>query len=132
MIYTFYAYGHPNITATHKTTLEFTKDVELSSRGNCIIGIKADFDLKEIKKHIRKSKNKRVTIRIANDSVQEKIIAYSNAEFSDEKELVIRKTDFISQRTFATKSDKAAFDLDRDLVNFLKERKNKIIISIYF
>ncbi|HIP58595.1 MAG TPA: DUF371 domain-containing protein, partial [Archaeoglobus profundus] len=32
------AWGHPNITAKHRTTLEITKDEELSIRGDCIIG----------------------------------------------------------------------------------------------
>ena len=36
------ARGHPNIRATHKTTLEVTKEKELSPRGDCIIGICAD------------------------------------------------------------------------------------------
>ena len=45
MSYSFTAYGHKNILATHKTTIEFTKDKELSLKGNCIVGVRADFDL---------------------------------------------------------------------------------------
>ncbi len=43
LIYKFSCYGHPNIKATHVKTLEITKDDGLSERGDCIIGIKADW-----------------------------------------------------------------------------------------
>ena len=43
------AFGHKNVRATHRTTLEITKDEELSVRGDCIVAVAADkgfFDLK--------------------------------------------------------------------------------------
>ena len=130
MLYKFNAYGHPNILGTHKTTLEFTKDCELSLKGNCIVGVKADFDLNKIKKFIEKSKNIKVTITLKIEDIQEKITAELNPNFNSSKEFVVRKTDFVSERTFAIKANKAAFDLDRDLINHLKEKKNKIIVII--
>ena len=63
MIYKFNAYGHPNILATHKTTLEFTKDKEVSLKGDCIVAVKADFDLIKIKEFIKDSKNNRIIIK---------------------------------------------------------------------
>ena len=64
MKYKFHAYGHPNILATHKTTLEFTKDSELSLKGDCIVGVKADFDLNEIKKFVKNLKSNQIKIII--------------------------------------------------------------------
>lgn len=132
MIYKFAAYGHPNILGTHKTTLEFTKEHELSLKGDCIIGVNAEFNLSEIKKFIKGQKNKKVAITIAAESkkFRENIIAELNPNFSSEKEFVIRKTDFVSERTFAISSDKAAFDLNRGLIDYLKEKKNKIMVII--
>ena len=49
MEYSFNCYGHENITARHKTTLEFTKDEDLSLKGDCIVGVKAGFQLNKIK-----------------------------------------------------------------------------------
>ena len=43
-IFQFPCYGHENILSTHKTTIEFTKDSELTLDGDCILGIKADFN----------------------------------------------------------------------------------------
>ena len=53
MEYSFNCYGHENITARHKTTLEFTKDRDLSLKGDCIIGVKADFSLPQLKNLIK-------------------------------------------------------------------------------
>ena len=132
MIYKFHAYGHPNILGTHKTTLEFTKDSELSVKGDCIAGVKADFELGKLQDFIKKSDNKKITITIetADKTIKENIIAELNPNFNDDNELVIRKADFISDRTLATKADKAAFELNRALIIFLKEKKNKIAVII--
>ena len=131
MIYKFNAYGHPNILGKHKTTLEFTKDEKVSLKGDCIIGVNADFDLIELKEFIKKSNNKKISITISTaDKIQEKINAELNYNFDSDKEFVIRKTDFASERTFAINANKAAFDLNRGLINFLKEKKSKISVVI--
>lgn len=133
MLYKFNAYGHPNISGTHKTTLEFTKDKELSLAGDCIVGINSDFELKKLKEFIKKIKNKKITITIKaiNDKgIQEKIFAELNLNFNSDKEFVIRKTNFISDRTFAISSNKSAFDLNRDLIGFLRKKKNKISVIL--
>ena len=134
MQYKFIACGHNNIIGTHKTTLEFTKDKEISLRGDCIIGVNADFDLKKIKNLIKNAINKNIAITIRtisqNKKIKETMHGKINTIFNSNKELVIRKTDFISERTFATNSNKAAFDLNRDLIWFLKEKKNKIFVII--
>lgn len=134
MIYKFNAYGHPNILGTHKTTLEFTKDEAVSLKGDCIVGVNADFDLDRLRDFIKKSNNKNITITIKPVTklakIKEKITAQINPEFSHNKEFVIRKTDFASERTFAINSNKAAFELNRDLINYLKEKKNKISVII--
>ena len=133
MQYKFYAYGHPNIQAKHKTTLEFTKDDEVSLKGDCIVGVKADFELLKLKRFIKRFKNNKVTITIKTPiykKIPEKIFAELNPDFNSDKEFVIRKTDFVSERTFAIKANKAAFDLNRNLIVFLKEKGNKISVFI--
>ena len=131
MQYKFYAYGHPNIQAKHKTTLEFTKDKEVSLNGDCIVGVKADFELLRLKRFIKRLKNNKIAITIStNKKIQEKIYAELNPDFNSNKEFVIRKTDFVSERTFAIKANKAAFDLDRELINFLKVKGNRIDVII--
>ena len=132
MKYKFHAYGHPHILGTHKTTLEFTKDGEISLEGNCIVGVKADFELSKLRELIEKSSNNNIaiTIELPDKKIKETILAAINLNFGDDTELVIRKTNFISKRTFATSSDKAAFELNREFINFLKEKKSKISVAI--
>ena len=134
MSYKFFAYGHPNILGTHKSTLEFTKDKSLSPRGDCIIGVSADFRLDKLKELIKNSKGKKISITIKAVSkgkkIQDAILAEINQSFNDSREFVIRKTDFESERTFAKSSDKAAFDIKRGLINFLKEKEAKIMVVI--
>ena len=124
----FTAYGHPNITARHKTTIEFTKDKELTKKGDCIVGVKADFSLKAIKKII--NKNKKIKIIIKVDDIKDTITGYVNPDFNDDKEIVIRKTDFVSKRTLMINADKACGDLDRKLLLALKDVNKKICIIL--
>jgi len=132
MKYSFTCYGHENITAKHETTLEFTKDNDMGLEGDCIVGIKADFSLLQLKKFIKSIKNNKITIIIEkmddNNKIVEKINAEINTSFNSDKDIVIRKSDFRDERTFAVKADRAACNLDRDLIKFLREKKNKIRI----
>lgn len=110
--------GHKNILGTHKNTIEFTKDSNLTLNGDCIIGVKVDFDLHELKALVKKYSKIKIIILV--DNLVEEINAVSNPEFNDKHEIVIRKTDFISERTLGIKADKAVLDLDRELINKLK------------
>ena len=134
MVYSFTCYGHENITAKHKTTLEFTKDKDLSLKADCIVGVRADFNPSILKRFIKNKINKEIKIIIQtiskNKNIQENIIAEFNSGFNDSREIVIRKTDFVSERTFATKANKAAFGLSRNLVGFLKDKKSEVRVII--
>ena len=125
----FTAYGHPNITARHKTTLEFTKDKELSLRGDCIVGVKADFSLSLLKKFIKSLKTNtrknskgifmKIKIIIKVDDLTEEINCEINPDFNSDREMVIRKSDFVDERTFAVRADKSASELDKGIVELL-------------
>ena len=132
MLYKFHASGHPNILGTHKTTLEFTKDKDLTSNGNCIVGVKADFDLGELKMFIKKTGNENIimTIKTADGKIKEMIHGKLNPGFDNSNEVVIRKTDFLSERTLMINANKAAFELNRDLIADLKKKEAKITIII--
>jgi hypothetical protein len=122
----FTAYGHPNIRATHPTTLEFTKDSNLTVRGDCIVGVNATFG-KELKRFLDKPK---ITITIEAAGKSETITATKNPTFSSNHELVIRTTSFTSERTFATHADKASKDLSRAFMKVIQNPNTKITISI--
>lgn len=127
LTYSFSVYGHKNIRATHKRTIEFTKDADLTRQGDCIVGIKADFSLQELLKFLNLNK---IRITIAVDDLTDTLTAIPNKNFNSDKELVIRLGDFTSERTFATRADKSSLDMDRKLVGALKNgSKGTVTIS---
>jgi len=134
MEYTFSCFGHGNITSKHKTTLEFTKDKYLTLKGDCIVGINADYSILQLKKFIKSlNDNKKIIIIIEsmdNDKkIVDKIKAEINPDFNSEKDIVIRKSEYIDLRTFAIKADKAAIDLNMDLIGLLKDGDCKARIT---
>ncbi|MBI4438554.1 DUF371 domain-containing protein [Candidatus Woesearchaeota archaeon] len=111
--YTFPASGHRNITARHSTTLEFTKDTELTEKGDCIIAVGAQFSFDELKRFLS---CKKVVVTVTAAGITDRIIACPNPGFNSDHEIVIRKASFTSPRTFATSADKAAVSLSRLLI----------------
>ena len=58
------------------------------------------------------------------------IIFDGNSEFDDEKEIVVRKSDFTSDRTFGLMADKACSDLKKELIEKLSNPDQKITVLI--
>ena len=126
-MYSFKATGHGNMLATHRNTFEFTKAANVTEKGDCIIAVNADFELKKIRQFLQKEK---IKITMSANGIKETITATPNQDFSDNHEIVVRITDFRSKRTFATRADKSAAQLDRRLVKALKNDKTVIVITI--
>ena len=120
----FYIHGHENVLCSHKTTIEFTKDTDLTKNGDCILGVKADFDYDELIDIVQNYD--KIKVIVGNDE----IIAYVNKDFDDGHEIVIRKSDFKSKRTLGIKANKAAIDIDRQTVERLKDPTQSLQINI--
>ena len=126
----FTCQGHPNIRASHKTTLEFTRDSHLTPRGTCIVGIQADFKLQQMKRFLAAlRKEDKLKIAIQSGDAQDSLIAVPNRDFSDADEMVIRTTEFLSSRTFATKASKSAAGLNTNLKRMMKTHSITVSIS---
>jgi len=123
----FCCYGHRNILGTHKTTFEFTKDKDLSSNGNCIIGVGADFELSQIRKLLE---FENIIIRISVDEISDEITAKVNPNFNDSQEIVVRLGEYDSLRTLGTRADKASMHLKRKIINKMNNPKQKMVIEI--
>ncbi len=129
--------GHKNVRAKHKTTLEFTKEKELSPRGDCIVAIACDKAICEAPTWLRRwlLKGGRIKITIACGSAKDCIYACGSEKlsFSHPRDIVIRKSSYIDGRTLAVHSSKAAADLKRKLISELRKGKEveiKIIRKI--
>jgi hypothetical protein len=127
--------GHENIQATHKTTLEFTKDKHLSKKGDCIIAVAADKALAdlsaEFKEKLRKPHAK-LTIIVESGGIVEQVNAHGSPQLilTHPTDMVLRKSDYMCSRTLAVRADKAAQDMPRDLVEKLKNPEQKVKITL--
>lgn len=127
-------YGHENVKATHRSTLEITKEDYLTPRGDCIICVKASKGLKDINEELKKAlrRGERIRIRIIVDDLVDEIVAFGdeNLSFENEVSMVIRKSTYIDGRTLAVKATKAAKDIKREIVERLKNPEQKVIVEL--
>jgi len=122
--------GHPNVRATHKTTLEITKENYLTPRGDCIIGVSADkglADLNQELKQIIRSRNSVILILLVDESGEYDLIVGRGdprLELSDDRRIIIRKSAHVSRNTLAINSTKSAADIKRSLIENLRRGVN--------
>ena len=127
--------GHKNIRSLHPKTIEITKDSELTTNGDCIIGVNADCGCKDIPKQIRKKLNDPDTKVNFSINVKDQSFEFSGngdekLTFDDPNEIVLRKSDFTSSRTLAINCNKASDDVPRKIVKLLQDPKTKGIFRI--
>ena len=130
-----FGYGHENIQVTHKTTLEFTKDKHLSKKGDCIVTVATDKALADLNAEFRENLRKtdaKLSLLIEVDDIMEQVNAHGSPRLilTHPTDMVIRKSDYVCNRTLAIHADKAAQDLPRDLVEKIKNPKQKVKITL--
>ncbi len=123
--------GHGNIRASHKTTLEFTKESEVTPKGDCILAVSCDKGLKDIPSWLKEwlLSGNRIKIVIKCGKENDFLYAYGHRELvlSHPEEIVIRKSSYIDERTLAIKASKAAGDLKRELIEEIKNGKEVVV-----
>lgn len=129
------AYGHINVLAIHPTTLMITKDKELTKQGDCIIAVGADKALSDLSPEFNRRLQEhtaKLTVEIEVDGLIEQVTAYGSPQLrlNSNVDMVIRKSDFTSDRTLAIKADKAAVDLPRGFVEKLKDPNQQVKITL--
>jgi len=124
--YVFRCWGCPNIRAKHGKTIEFTRDDEIGIRADCVIGIRADFELGELKKFKGK-----ILISVECGGVVDEFHAIVNPNFSDDREVVLRKSRYSSARTFGVMLNKGADGLKRDIAKLMRNPEQEMIVRIF-
>ncbi len=123
----FKAKGHPMVKATHRSTLEITTEDSLTERGDCIIAVHSSMAPSripdEIKRMIRR--NARIEVVFSCDGIVDVVNGWGHESLplSSDRCFILRKSAYISPETLAIRCDKAAKDLDRRLIERLKEGK---------
>ncbi len=118
--------GHPMVRSEHPTTIEVTTEGHLTSKGDCIIGVGASKGCAQLEPRVKEAlrgKDAKVSIRIVVGGRSYGVTAAGDPrlELSHPHDIVIRKSDFISERTLAVHSDAAAKDIPKDMVRMLKD-----------
>lgn len=114
------------VRSAHPTTIEVTTEERLTARGDCIIGVGASSGCAQLNERVKEGlrrKGSKVTIRIAVGARSFVLKAEGDPrlELKHPHDIVIRKSDFVSDRTLAIRADAAARDLPRDMVRLLRE-----------
>lgn len=131
---TVLARGHELVTLRHPTTLELTKDGDMTGRGDCILAVGASKSAHELNPMLKSALNEgaRLLMRIECGSLSETILAKGSEgmTFSDNTSIVVRKSSYLDGRTVGILADKAARDIDRELASTLKEERNAVLIRL--
>jgi len=118
--------GHPMVRSTHPTTIEVTTEEYLTENGDCIVGVAASKGCAQLEERVKeglRTKDARVTIRfvVGNSVFQVSARGDPRLELSHPHDIVIRRSDFVSDRTLAVLADSAARSLPREMVRRLKD-----------
>ncbi|MDE1853072.1 MAG: DUF371 domain-containing protein [Thaumarchaeota archaeon] len=117
--------GHRMVRSTHPTTIEVTTEEYLTENGDCIIGVGASKGCAQLDQRVKER------LRLASARVKMRIIVGGHTfemnargdprlKLSHPHDIVIRKSDFVSDRTLAIKADASSRDLPREMVGLLK------------
>ncbi len=117
--------GHPMVRALHRTTLEVTKEEHLTPDGDCIIGVAAGKGCaglgEETKRALRAEGSRvKITIRVGGDSFVVTARGHPGLELAHRGDIVVRKSDFLSDRTLVVGASASAIDIPRSMVAKLR------------
>lgn len=128
MIFKLKTRGHKNVTSHHKSTFEITRDAEIGPTADCIIGVDMDKTMlnfpKEFKEKIANS-NTKIKVILDTENGHDEITGWGHEDLTltHPTDIVCRTSDFTCSRTLMIRVDKAARDLDRNLIEDLKNEK---------
>lgn len=131
----FIAWGHPNITSKHRTTIMVTTDEHLSKRGDCIVAVRAEKSLDdllpELKEIIRNEEAEVIFImETGGQSLVVRGRGHPGLTLTSPSDMVIRKSGFICDRTLMIKADIAASDIPLEFVRLLEGHDREVHVTI--
>jgi len=128
-------FGHPMVRSRHRNTIEVTRDKDLTLRGDCIIGVRADKGLSDLSSAVREAirtdgSELFITVEIPDETFLIRAAGSSRLPLEDRHEMVIRKSEFISPRTLALRANVAAKDIPRGMVESLRNPDCRALLRI--
>ena len=131
----FTAWGHPNITSKHRTTIMVTTDEHLSKRGDCIVAVRTEKGLvdlpSELKEIIRNEEAEiSFTMNISSQSLVVRGRGHPKLTLTSPSDMVIRKSGFICARTLMIKADIASVDIPSEFIRLLEDHDCEVHVTI--
>lgn len=130
------AYGHPNVRATHKTTMQVTRDEEIGIRADCVIGVRANKSVSdigpELRKHLLEGGEIEILLIVREQAFKLRAQGSGNLKLSNQRDSVIRKSSYIDDRTLAIRASASSHDLPRDMVKLLRDPETELVVEITF
>ncbi len=132
---TFTAHGHRNIRAIHQMTVEVTRELHLTPRGDCIVAVAAEKGLRELNPELREAaKSSETTITLTLKINDQAITVTGRGDpgltWEHPTDMVARKSSFICSRTLMVHADKATSDIPRGFIQLLKNPETTIKVTI--
>lgn len=127
-VISFRAEGHENVKGTHASTFEITTDDYLTQAGDCILGINSNVAPCDLSNDFISScqqRDRRISVTLSVDSSESVIRGFGHPDltFDSERSFVFRTSSYIDDRTVMIGADKAAADINRELVRSLSAGK---------
>lgn len=127
--------GHPMVRSGHATTVELTTEEDLTENGDCIIGVGASKGCLGLDAGVKsglRREGSEVTLKFTVGERSFEIHARGDPrlQLSHPRDMVVRKSDFISDRTLALKADASARDVPRGMVALLKDPRTLGVLEI--
>jgi len=113
------------VLALHPTTIEITTESHLTRRGDCIVGVAAEKGCSGLSSEMKQAlarPNARVSINIVVDDQSFELAGWGDSRLTltHQHDIVIRKSDYVSDRTLAVRANAAAKDIPRGMVKTLR------------
>ena len=114
------------VLALHPTTIEITTESHLTRRGDCIIGVAAEKGCAGLGTETKRAlcrANARILIgiEVAGETFRLEARGDPRLALTHPHDIVIRKSDYVSERTLALKANAAAKDIPRPIVRALRD-----------
>ncbi len=128
-------FGHPMVRSAHRNTIEVTKAADLTARGDCIIGVRADKGPADLARVVRECimddrSEVLLTIQVEPEEFLVRAVGSSGLSLTDAHEMVVRRSEFVSARTLAIRADAAAKDIPRRMVEALRDPARRGLLRI--
>ena len=127
--------GHKNIRSLHTRTIEITKDPNLTLNGDCIIGVSATKSCSDlttaIKNKIRRDQSiVEIDLIVEPFSIKIHGIGNDNLLLTHLHDIVLRKSNFICDRTLCLSCNVSAIQIPRKMIDLLKDPSKQGLLVI--